>query len=313
LIALIQALAVAEYLNFRRAAASMGVSQSSMSLRIKQLEQDLGILLFERRHHGVRLTEAGQHFLTHVATGIEHLDHAVKTAGAIANGQQGCLRIGLYSPIASGFLGDLLHRFRELHPAIDVQITEDRARDTIRAVREECLDVTFVLGVPTVEDCHCKPLWREDLIIALPQQHRLASHSGVRWAELADETFIVRREGSGPQLYDHIVLRLADHWREPRIQRSDVGRDTLMTMVSQGYGVTLTSEAITQIFFPGVTFRPLLDEPEPITFSAVWSPHNSSHALRDLLALAQRTTRAKGYKFTPPKTALSSQKPASSP
>ena len=88
LVSLIQALSVAEHLNFRHAAFALGVSQSSVSMRIKQLEQDLGILLFERRHRGVRLTEAGQHFLDHVATGMEHLEHAVRTAGAIARGEQ---------------------------------------------------------------------------------------------------------------------------------------------------------------------------------------------------------------------------------
>ncbi len=313
LISLVQALAVAEYLSFRRAATAMGVSQSSVSMRIKLLEQDLGVLLFERWSRGVRLTEAGRHFLAHVATAIEHLDHAVKTAGAIGMGRQGRLRIGLYSPIASGFLGELLRGFRELHPAVDVRITEGRARETVRAVREEQLDVTFVLGIPSVEDCHTKPLWREDLVIALPQQHPCATAEGVRWTDLAEETFLVRREGSGPQLYDHIVLRLADHWREPRIERSDVGRDTLMTMVSQGFGVTLTSEAIMQIFFPGVVFQPLLDEPEPITFSAVWSPHNRSRALRDLLTLAQRRAKAKGFNFAQAETAALSQRPGRSP
>ncbi len=313
LLSLIQALSVAEHLSFRRAAAAMGVSQSSVSVRIRLLEQDLGVLLFERWYRGVRLTEAGRHFLAHVATGIEHLDHAVKTAGAIAKGQQGRLRIGLYSPIASGFLGELLHGFRELHPAVDVRITEGRARDTIRAVREEQLDVTFVLGTPSIEDCHSKPLWREDLIIALPQQHPLAAAEGVRWTDLAEETFLVRREGSGPQLYDHIVLRLADHWQEPHIERSDVGRDTLMTMVSQGFGVTLTSEAIMQIFFPGVVFQPLLDEPEPITFSAVWSPHNRSRALHDLLTLAQRRGRANGFRFAPAEIAAPSRRRDPSP
>ena len=312
LVALVYALAVAEHLSFRGAAAALGASQSAISLRIKQLEQDLGIVLFERRHRGVRLTDAGRYFLEHVATGIEHLEHAVSMAGAIANGQKGRLCVGLYSPIANGFLAELLHRFRELCPDVDLRIAEGRARDTILAVREGRLDVTFVLGIPSVEDCHSKPLWREHLVVALPQHHPLACHDGVKWTELAEDTFLVRREGSGPQLYDHIVLRLAGHWREPHIERYDVGRDTLMTMVSQGYGVTITSEAITRVFFPGVVFQPLLDEPEPITFSAVWSPHNRSRALRDLLMLARRKARARGFKFAPAEIAELSQRPGPS-
>ncbi len=313
LVALIQARAVAEHLNFRHAATALGVSQSSVSLRIKKLEQDLGFLLFERRHRGVRLTDAGSHFIEHVSVGIEHLDHAVKTAGAIAHGEQGRLRLGLYSPIAAGFLGELLHRFHESHPAVAVEIAEGRARDTIRAVREGRLDVTFVLGVPTVADCHVKPSWTENPVIAMPRHHRLASAKAVRWSDLTEETFVVRREGSGPQLYDHIVLRLAGQWREPHIERSDVGRDTLMTMVAQDYGITLTSEAIMQIPFPGVVFLPISDEPEPMTFSAIWSPHNRSRALRDLLDLAQRKARVKRIRVASGSPAAPSQRPGPSP
>jgi len=293
LASLIQALSVAEHLNFRHAAAALGVSQSSVSTRIKQLEQDLGVLLFERRHRGVRLTEAGQHFLEHVATGIEHLDHAVRTAGAIARGEQGRLRVGLYSSIAAGFLAELLGQFRELHPAVDFQITEGRARDAIREVHEARLDVAFVLGVPPAGDCQSKPLWTEVLLVALPERHPLAGAESVMWSELASENFLTRSGGAGPQVHDHIVLRLAEHWSRPRIQRFEVERDTLMSMVAQGHGITLTSEATPQASFPGVVFRPILDEPEPITFSAVWSPHNRSRALKDLLALAQRKSEGK--------------------
>jgi len=288
LVSLIHALAVAEHLNFRHTASALGVSQSSVSTRIKQLEQDLGILLFERRHRGVRLTEAGRHFLEQVATGIEHLDHAVRTAGAISRGEQGRLRVGLYASIAARFLAELLGQFRELHPAVDLQITEGRARDTIREVREARLDVAFMVGAPPAGDCHSKPLWTEALLVAFPERHPLAKAEGVRWPELAGEPFLTRSGGAGPPAHDHIVLRLAGNWGQLRIQRFDVERDTLMSMVAQGYGITLTSEAAAQSAFPGVVFRPILDEPEPITFSALWSPHNRSQALLNLLALAER-------------------------
>ncbi|KAA0968171.1 LysR family transcriptional regulator [Aureimonas fodinaquatilis] len=79
--ALVQTLAVAEHLNFRHAANALGIAQSSVSARVKALEEDLGILLFERHARGVRLTEAGRHFIEQVATGIDQLDHAVRTAG----------------------------------------------------------------------------------------------------------------------------------------------------------------------------------------------------------------------------------------
>ncbi len=261
LASLIQALAVAEHLNFRHAAAALGVSQSCVSTRIKQLEQDLGVLLFERRHRGVRLTEAGQHFLEHVANGLEHLDHAVRTAGTIARGERGRLRVGLYSSMGAGFLAELLGQFREQHPAVDLQIIEGRARDTIREVRDAQLDVAFVVGLPPAGYCHSKPLWTEVLLVALPERHPLAGAESVMWSELASENFLTRSGGAGPQVHDHIVLRLAGNRSQPQIQRFDVAHDTLISMVAQGYGITLTSEAAAQVSFTGVVFRPIRDEP----------------------------------------------------
>lgn len=293
LVSLIHALAVAEHLNFRHAASALRVSQSAISARIKQLEQDLGILLFERRHRGVRLTDAGRHFLEQVATGIEHLDHAVRTASTIARGEQGQLRVGLHLSIVAGFLAELLGQFREQHPSVDLQITEGRVQDTIRNVREGRLDIAFIVGAPPAGDCHSKPLWTEILLVALPERHPLAEAESVTWSELASENFLARSGGAGPQAHDHIVRRLTGNGSQPRIQCLDIARDTLMSMVAQGYGIALTSEAAAQVPIPGVVFRPILDEPEPITFSAVWFPHNRSQALLNLLALAQRKSEGR--------------------
>lgn len=108
LCALIQTLAVAEHLNFSQAASALGTSQSSVSARVKALENELGILLFERNTRGVRLTEAGRQFVEQIAAGIDQLDHAVKIAGMAATGECGRLRIGVHGLIPGSFLDNLL-------------------------------------------------------------------------------------------------------------------------------------------------------------------------------------------------------------
>ena len=122
LASLIQTLAVAEHLSFYRAAQALGTSQSNVSARIKALEQDLGILLFERNTRGVRLTEAGRLFVERVAAGVDQLDHAVKTAGMAASGECGRLRVGIHALMPRSFLAELIAQFREDHPGIDVEI-----------------------------------------------------------------------------------------------------------------------------------------------------------------------------------------------
>ena len=286
LASLIQTLAVAEYLNFRHAANALGVAQSSVSARVKALEEDLGILLFERHARGVRLTEAGRHFVERIAAGVDQLDHAVKTAGMAAVGECGRLRIGIHALIPRSFLADLIGRYREEHPGIEVEIAEGTARDAIMQLRADRLDVVFVAGTPALPDCHSRPIWTEPLVAALPEGHPLAGESSVTWADLASETFLVRHGGTGPQVHSHIVLRHAGRWPAPSILRFDIGRGALLSMVGQGFGITIAGAATSLLKTSGVVFVPFADEPEPVPFSAIWSPFNRSAALRNLLTLA---------------------------
>lgn len=289
---LVQTLAVAEYLNFRHAASALGVSQSSVSMRVKALEEELGILLFERNTRGVRLTEAGRHFVERVAAGVEQLDHAVKTASMTAQGECGCLRISVHTLIPRSFLAELIGRYREYYPSIEVEITEGTARDAVMQLREARIDVAFVGGAPELPDCHSRPIWTEPLVVALPTSHPLAEHAGVAWADLVGETFLVRHGGTGPQVHDHIVQRLAGRWLVPSILRFEVERSTLLSLVGQDFGITIVGAATSLLPTFGVVFLPITDEPEPVAFSAVWSPHKRDAALRNLLSLADKMSRS---------------------
>lgn len=291
LISLVQTITVAEYLNFRHAANALGVSLSSVSARVKALEEELGILLFERHARGVRLTEAGRRFVENVAAGIDELDHAVKTAGMAASGECGRLRIGVHALILGSFLAELIERYRAEHPGIEVEITEGTARDALMQLRADRLDIVFVAGAPELPDCHSRQIWTEPLVAVLPDRHPLADHTAVTWADLVKETFLVRHGGTGPQVHDHIVQRLAGRWHAASIHRLDVERGTLLSMVGQGFGITVVGEATSLLPISGVAFLPIADEPEPFPFSAVWSPYNRSAALHNLLSLAGELSR----------------------
>lgn len=119
----------------------------------------------------------------------------------------------------------------------------------------------------------------------------MADQFAVTWADLAGETFLVRHGGTGPQVYDHIALRLARRWPASSIQRFDVERSTLLSLVGQGFGISIVGAATSLLPTSGVVFLPFADEPEPVPFSAVWSPFNRSAALQNLLDLASKMNR----------------------
>ncbi|CAM3348071.1 LysR substrate binding domain-containing protein [Paracoccus aminovorans] len=118
--------------------------------------------------------------------------------------------------------------------------------------------------------------------------HPLATQPAITWADLAGETFLVRQGGTRRHVHDHIVLRLAGRWPAPSIMRLDVGRGT---MVGQGFGITIVGAATSMLPTTGIVFLPFIDEPEPIPFSAVWSPCNRNATLRNMLALAAKMGR----------------------
>lgn len=288
---LVQAIAVAEHLSFYRAADALGVSQSSVSARIKALEEDLGILLFERNTRGVRLTEAGRLFVERVSAVVEHLDHAVKSAGMAALGECGRLRMGVHGLIPHSFLAKLIGRYRTTFPGVELEVAESTAREALMQLRSDQLDIAFVVGTPDTPDCRSRRIWTEPLVVALPDSHLLAEREHVTWADLAEQIFLVRPSGPGPQVHDHILMRLSGRWPAPSILRVGVERASLLSMVGQGFGVTLLGAASSLAPVAGVRFLPIADEPEPVVFSAVWSPFNRSAALRNLLDLADAMRR----------------------
>src|SRR5690606_17022588 len=158
-------------------------------------------------------------------------------------------------------------------------------------LRADRLDVAFVVGTPEFPDCHTRPIWTEPLVAVLPEGHPFAERSAITWADLDGETFLVRYGGTGPQVYSHIMLRLARSWPAPSILRFDVGRGSLLSMVGQGFGITIVGAATALLPTSDVVFLPFADEPEPITFSAVWSPFNRSATLKNLLNLANNMRR----------------------
>jgi len=199
--------------------------------------------------------------------------------------------MGVHGLIPHSFLAKLIGRYRDIYPGIDLEIAESTAREAITQLRAGHLDIAFVVGTPDLPDCRSRRVWTEPLVVAMSDRHPLAGQEHVTWADLAGETFLVRPGGPGPQVHDHILLRLAGRWPVPTILRIGVERASLLSMIGQGFGVTLLGNASSLSPVADVRFLPIADEPEPVVFSAVWSPFNQNAALRNLLDLADEMRR----------------------
>jgi DNA-binding transcriptional LysR family regulator len=282
-------IAAADHGSFRRAAIALGVQESAVSRRIRELEERLGTTLFIRSTRGVELTHAGKKFVLRGRKALSEINLAKAEVTAIARGDDGHLRIGIFSSLASGFLSDLIESFGTNHGAVKLTFIDGNPAEHVAAIRHHELDVAFITGTAEWLGCHSQHLWSERIYIVLPMHHPLADGFEVRIDDFVGESFIVSESAPGEEIHDYLVQRLADLGHHPDIDQQAVGRDNLLRLVALGRGLTVTSEATIAAQFPGVVFRPIKGEVLP--FSAVWSPRNDNPAFRLLLDLARSMVR----------------------
>lgn len=277
--------ATAEHGSFRRAGAVLGLDHSAVSRRIRDLEDHLGASLFNRHSGGVCLTLAGERFLRRARRALRSIDDGAQDVAAIGRSEAGRIRIGIFSSLASGYLTDVLRTYTERHTGVSIEFIDGDPAEHVAAVRQVRIDVAFVTGIAERPGCETAHLWSERVYAVLPEDHVLVTRSELDWPDLLDERFIVSDIAPGPEIQNYLVQRLADLGRHPEIELQAVGRDNLLPLVALGRGLTLTSEAATAAYFPGIVYRPICGESLP--FCAVWSPVNDNPSMRRLLSLAR--------------------------
>lgn len=279
------AVLVSENGSFRLASQMLGVKTSVVSRRIRALEDALGVSLFHRTRRGVQATTAGLRVLKRARSILSDVEALRRTALQNGTAAEGRLRLGVVASVASGFSRHLLAAFVNDHPGLELEVVEGSRGENIAAVRALALDFTLVTGMPLSPGCELEELWRERVMVALPENHHLATTKLIFWEQLEHERFIVSRVDPGPEIHDYIVRGLADLGKHPNVNELSVQRETLLGLVGLGQGISLVGEAEAGVTYPGVAFRPL--DHEEIPFCLVWSTSNDNPAFRRFLSSAR--------------------------
>jgi DNA-binding transcriptional LysR family regulator len=278
-------IAAADHGSFHRASNALGIRESAVSRRIRDLESRVGASLFIRDSGGVRLTYAGEQFVAQARKAINQLADAIKDVGLIGRGEAGVVRIGIFSSLASGFLAELVQIHETNHGSVRLEFFEGGASDHVPAIRRRHLDIAFLTRHPAADDFDVAHLWDERVFVAFAEGDELAVKEVVAWEDVRDRAFVVSEAQPGPELYDYLIKHIAHLGVSANIERHSVYRDTLMQIVAGGRKLTLTSEATTAVQFPGVIYRPLSEE--ILKFCAIWLPNNANPAFRRFLSLAK--------------------------
>ena len=124
--------------------------------------------------------------------------------------EDGEIRIGIFSSLASGFLSDLFQAFGQRHKSVKLLFTDGNPAEHVAAVRQHQLDVAFLTGLTSWPDCQSQHLWSERIFAVLPLHHPHADDMEISFGDLAGETFIVSESAPGEEIHDYLVQRLAD-------------------------------------------------------------------------------------------------------
>jgi LysR family transcriptional regulator, low CO2-responsive transcriptional regulator len=190
---------VAKHMNFSRAAKEMHLSQPAASMQIKQLENNVGLPLFEQLGKQIFLTEAGRELLHYARSIHQQLEEAQQTLEELKGLKRGTLHLTMAST-ANYFAPQLLAAFHQKYPDVKVQLDVTNRSGLIEAVRNNTTDMAIMGRPPEGQGLVGTPFMGNPLVIIAPPSHPLAKRKLIRLAELAQEPFIVRESDSGTRI-----------------------------------------------------------------------------------------------------------------
>ncbi|HEX3700617.1 MAG TPA: LysR family transcriptional regulator [Phenylobacterium sp.] len=248
--------AVADEGHITRAAERLGIQQPPLTRQIRQLEDELGVALFERLPRGVRPTEAGRVVVEEARELLARAARIRDTAQRAARGEQGRLAVGYTSSAAfNPFVTQQIRAFRDARPGVLLALAEDGTPELTNGLREERLDAAFIRSASSdISGLSIEPLLEEKMVAAVPAGHRLADGRKTALADLADETFVFYRRPTGPGLYDAIMAACLAAGFSPTVGQEAPRMASTLSLVASGLGVSITPASMQRMNVEGVAF-----------------------------------------------------------
>ena len=277
---------LATELNFTRAALRLHIAQPPLSQRIRELEEELGVKLFDRSTRKVALTVAGRVFLDSIQPMFRQLDGAVEACRKAGRGETGSLRLGYTGRASHVRLPGLVRDCRRLYSDIALDIQGPLPTGELRL---KLLDGTLdaALCFLPLEGKHIVShgFMLSEFSIALADAHPLASKAALGVVDLAQEPFIAYPSGKGFHLRGAMDAICLEAGFLPRVVRETEASQTLLCLVAAGTGVAIIPRDIESLNMEGVVFRPLPADAPKLQHGIAWLETNRNPALSRLLAL----------------------------
>ncbi|MEM9159423.1 MAG: LysR family transcriptional regulator [Verrucomicrobiota bacterium] len=278
----------AEEANVSRAAARLNVSQPAVSRQIRDLEEELGVGLFERQRLGLSLTPAGQTALAHAK---EVLRQASAMAGAMkpfrAEGERVTVKVSYLPTALPVFLAEGLRSYNREYENVCVQIFEMTPADQAEALRKGEVDLALIghASPDLKKEFAVEVLRKTPMVVALPDEHRLAKRKAIDLSELKGESFVSLSERKFPTRKEMTKTLFGKVEYTPNIVFEANGLSELLGLVGGGMGVAIVPRDLTELPHPRVVFAKLRRPSHSLNFAAAWRKEEPLEEIGNLVRL----------------------------
>lgn len=280
-------IAVAEALSFTKAAKALRLAQPSLTRQVRNLEEELGVQLFDRANNRIALTEEGRQFFFDSKKLLAQCAASVLAAQKLQDGKNAHLNIGYISSIHYSLLPATLGAFRKVCPGVALNLFDMSSAEQLQGLDERRIDLGFVGLRPGLEyaQLQSRCMAQDDVLIVLPIFHKLQKKAKISLADFAQEFFISMSDAMQPGVREWLINECAMAGFQVKILQEADTEVSAIKFVADGLGVSLQLHQISGLPHDGVSFRPLTP---PLRREAhmAWRGDNPSKALRDYIQIA---------------------------
>lgn len=271
IVALRYVVAVAEAGSFAQAAVRLAVNSSTVSRRVSEVEDRLGVTLMERSRTGVRLTQSGRSVIEQIRRALGELAAVECVARSNGVGSSGEVRLGFRVPPLALDMLRLLGEWRRCHPEIVLKVFEMNDHEIRMALGERRIDAAFVTRYALWPGAVAVPVYREGILAALPMEHELAEYATLTWELLRTETMLTQGWNDSQTARDFYISLLGT---AGTFVSHATSKQSILALVAAGYGVTLAVESQSFASAPGIVFRPVVEPDAWVDVDLVWLPES---------------------------------------
>jgi DNA-binding transcriptional LysR family regulator len=237
-------IAVAEKKSFVQAATQLNLSQPAITAQIQRLEQDLGLMLFDRNRRSVKMTAAGEAFLTGARATLAAADEAAKAAQRAASLQTERLRFGFPPSASREIVPSIMTQFHKRYPHVKLDLFSFHTSIIVSELQREAIDLGFVRLPVEAKGLDIVPAHQEPVVVCLPVNHPLCSSPQVSIADLRHERFIMYGRKWAPGFHDRITNRCLEAGFSPIVSNEIDEMYVAPALVAAGEGIAILPKMV---------------------------------------------------------------------